>query len=765
MTASPYSPHGDRARPAVELLAFVGDAAGAAPSSLTDAAPWLLPIDFQHVSGGDLNTCTLQIDLDTLDSRYQDILVPVEVDRTVEIREVRNGNVDTLFAWGKLATNSISVNDRQESSTITCRLDPTALELKLLTYHDYYDDDADQTVKVYRDLVFNPVHEGVVVGNRSTAGDDDGAFHFLSHWSVKTIRSLALQQQAPKRWTLAEAVHRLCWYCNPDEERLTNPTITDLRNTLDDTERDTQFRNHTIPLGSTLFDALDALLRPYSCSWRLKWSGALGSVVTEIEIFELGRGLEEPLRIQRLGDTIHNRRTNVADVKVDFDITAQPNRIIAVSGLRQLEVEINLYPAWDPADDPLGVSNGFLDEYDELANGDDYQLGEKKEHVGRKWAANEAGDYNGFRSSQTTAQVLPQTVRRVRRPMLPCLTRARDGQLVGNRGYVLDWQDFADEWHEVQDAYRVATDEAAIWFTELPPVEIWNEYLADKENYGLKITATIVLDDRVLVETNRRSDSPQGQDHWLYLDLSSEYAEKRLDMSSPFYADRKFALVSAGQDINGDWDLILDRDPVDVLNVGQKIAALDNSRENVYTVKEMSGVTIKVQEDASAIATSGAAGNLVFANTDCEGCGERLTQTANKARDDNDYALVAPTFELHGIDHPEYEIGKLVPNAQPRNVSFAGRRGGSRSPQIVAINYVFHGRQRTTLILEQFRGSLPAGMSAAGSPSAAASKLVSEKSLGIGGPASWMTGREAAAMAHGTKISEYQTRRANWDDR
>lgn len=704
MTAAPATFTSPRSREAVELLCFIGGEDGSAPAGLDDAAGWLIPIDFQYVSGGEFNTMTLRVDTDKLESRYQDVLVPVEVDRTIELRQVLNGTVDKLFAWGKLATNSIGVTASQESSTITCRLDPTALELKLLRHGTYWDEDAAQPIDVTRDLLFNPSEESSVWGNRSTKGDGNGAFYFLDHGSVRTDIALTLQDQNPKRWTLAQAVHRLCWLCNPDETRLKNPTITDLENVLDDPDRDAQFRDHTIALGSTLFEALDDLLRPYSCSWRLKWEGVIGSVVTEIEVFELGVGLEEPLLIQRIDDTIDAGKTNVAELKVDFDITAQPNRIVAVSGLRQYEVEIDLFPAWDPADDPTGVSAGFDDEYAELAESADYQLGGKKEHVGRKWAANEAGEYNGLRPSQATAQVLPHTTRRVRRPMLPCLTRARDGQLIGSRGYVLDWQDFNDDWHEVVDAYRVARDEAAIWFTELPPVEIWTEYLADKDNYRLKITATITLDDRQQAETQRRDDSPQGQDHWLYLDLSSQFSEKRLDITSPFYATRKFTLEDTTQDINGDWVLTLNAAVDDVLRPGQKLAVLDNTRENVYTAKNVSGTDVTVEESADVIAGSTAVGKLVFVNTDAEGCSERLTQVAKRTRDDNDFALVSPSFELHGIDHPQYEIGKLVPDAQPRNVSFAGRRGGERAPQIVAINYLFHGRQRTTLTMEQFLG-------------------------------------------------------------
>jgi len=706
MTAGPATPHSPRSRKPIQVMAFVGDADGSAPDdAAAHAAPWLLPIDIERVSGAAFNTLSCEIDLARLGDRYQDITVPIGVDRTVELRQVLNGNTDTLIAWGKLATNAIAWNKDQESSTVTCRLDPTALQLQLLESGLYYDNDAPAEISVERDLIFNPLEEGVVWGNRSTTQDANTAYYFLDHGSVRTATALTLQAQNPKRWTLAQAVHRLCWLCNPDEDRLTNPALTDLQNVLDNADRDAQFRNHTIRLGSTLFEALDNLLRPYSCGWYLDWSGELGSVTTELKVYKCGVGLTEPILAQRIGATVEAQKTNLARLDMNFDITAQPNRIVAVSGVKQYEVEIDLYPAWDPADDPTGVSAGYDDEYDQLGQDADYQIGGPKEHVGRKWAANESGEYNGWRTSQTEAQVLPNTVRRVRRPLSPCLTRARDGQQIGSRGYLLEWQDFEDTWREVIDAFQVARDEAAIWFSELPPVPIWTEYLEDKENYGLKLTATITVDDREQYETPRRTDSPQGQDHWLYLDLAERFSEKRLDSSSQFYDTRQFTLLSAVEHATtGDWILTLDGDVSDVLQVGQKIAVLDSTREGVYTAKAISGADVTVEEDASEIDGATGATHLVFVNTDAEGCAERLKQTATKARDDNDYALVAPTIQLHGLDHPQYTIGKLVPEAQPRNVAFAGRRDGSRSPQIVGVTYSFHGEQRTTLQLEQFRG-------------------------------------------------------------
>lgn len=708
MTAAPSSPSSPRSREAVKLIAFVGDDTGAAPTALTDAARWLLPIDFAYVSGGSqFNTLSFQIDLDTLESRYQDILVPIGVDRTVELREVRNGNVDHLVAWAKLATNAVTVNGQQESSTVTCRLDPTALKLQPIGYGVYWDTPAASAVNVARSLVFNPLEETLVWGNRSNLLDDYGAHCFLEHGTVRSQPSLDLQTQSPKRWTLAEAVHRVCWLCNTTEALLTNPQLTDLQAVLDDLGRDAQFRNREIPLGSTLFEALDLILLPYSCSWRLKWKGELGSVETSIEVFELGDGVEQPVRIQRLNDTMDASKTDVSDLQMNFDITAQPNRIRAVSALKQLEITLKLFPAWHPDHDPLAESE-YYDGWDKMARDPDYQPDGIYGHVGRKFTANEAGDYNGFRTSQAVQQTIAGTTRLIRRPLLPCLTRGRSGHLIGNNGYYLEWKDFDDVWHLVEDGFEVLDNEAGIVFTGMPPVDVWNQFESDRENFYLRLTATVELDDREEYETPRRDDSPQGQDHWLYLPLDHVFSEKRLndagDQVSRFYADRKFDLVSADVDATtGDWTLTLNADPKDVLTVGQKLAVLDSTRERIYTVKELVGAAVKVHEDADVIDGSTATGALVFVNTDAEGCTEQMKSFAERARDDNDFALVTPTIQLHGIDHREYEIGKLVPDAQPRNVSFAGRRGNIRPPQIVGVQYEFQNRQRTTLQLEQMR--------------------------------------------------------------
>ncbi|MEK9810818.1 MAG: hypothetical protein VW362_10245, partial [Candidatus Nanopelagicales bacterium] len=244
MTAGPPSPFSAASRPAVRLMAFVGNESGDAPSALTDAAAWLIPVDQQHLSGAAVNTLSFDIDLDRLEARYQDILVPVGVDRTVELREVRNGSVDRLIGWAKLAANSVSLTGQRETSRITCRLDATALELQPVRYALYYDGETAAEVEVEEDLIFNPQDQNNVRGNRSTELAADGQFYFLDPLSVRSEQSLTVQVQHPKRWTLAQAVHALCWHCNPDETRLTNPTLAELSKILDDATRDAQFLNH-----------------------------------------------------------------------------------------------------------------------------------------------------------------------------------------------------------------------------------------------------------------------------------------------------------------------------------------------------------------------------------------------------------------------------------------------------------------------------------------------------------------------------------------
>ena len=143
-------------------------------------------------------------------------------------------------------------------------------------------------------------------------------------------------------------------------------------------------------------------------------------------------------------------------------------------------------------------------------------------------------------------------------------------------------------------------------------------------------------------------------------------------------------------------------DPADVLAVGQRIAITNSGFEDVYTVRAIDSTYVTVEETPRD-PTADITGAIAWANTDVEDCTERLTAFATQARDDNDYALVAPEISLHGIDHPQYRIGDLVPDAQPRNVQFAGRRDGSRSPQVIGLRYEFHQRQRMTLLLEQYR--------------------------------------------------------------
>jgi hypothetical protein len=90
----------------------------------------------------------------------------------------------------------------------------------------------------------------------------------------------------------------------------------------------------------------------------------------------------------------------------------------------------------------------------------------------------------------------------------------------------------------------------------------------------------------------------------------------------------------------------------------------------------------------------------------------KIQKYAEEVQKTEDCAEVSVSVTLHGADHPEYEIGKLIDKVDGRNLSLDANKpdeGEPRRLQIVGYNLHLDGQQRMELLLETFvleRGDL-----------------------------------------------------------
>ena len=699
MPSSPPFTSNTLSRPAVRTLLLIGDTSGNPPTALTDTVDWLKLLEYRHEHGGkSLETMKLQIDLSRLPGRLQDVGIPTDSNRIVEARDARDPTI--LIAWGKLGQVGLQLSGNAETATVSTSI-PWYLLGGVLERVPYRDGVSSSTDLVHEDMIFNPEYDGSIVGNASTVLDSNGAHLFAHRGSLMTGPARTGQSQSAIRWTLAMALHRILWTLNETETFVTNPTLSALQSALNRADRDAMLINHRVRQGDNLPDTLDRLLKPLGYSWYLRASGPVGSVTTTIELFEYGQGLSKPLRAQRIGQQIRNQQTNVSQVAAQYDIDSNPNVYLGITAQEVREVTGELRAGWDAAEDTK--------TWDELHKEDDYKRSGDKRHVGRKWVLNEAGDYNGLRPEFTAANQLsglpPQLVRR--REFGPCLTlETESGAPIGNEGYDLRWFDFDGNEIEADFSFSVLKNEAGIWLDEIP-FELWSAFQiasGNGDDYVLKLTATITLDQGVRYEASRRSGTPNGADVPMLLDLSHRFQQAAVQdsgaLKSRFYDDRHPTLLAVTPGAAGTATLTASASVADFIKPGQRVLVIDDPIfEGIYTAASVSSSIITVAEEITATGTP--TGTLSL-NTAVEDSTQRLQDYVETAQADADYARLSVSADLFGVDWPQYQIGDLIAGVQPRNWAFNARAGNAqRLPQILGMVYTFDPQQKIRLKLEQ----------------------------------------------------------------
>jgi len=716
-TAAPQSPWTANSRPARHFAVLIGDDQGAFPADEQDIVRWLKLLRVTRPTGGQAtHEIELQVLLDKLDARLQDTQTPTGHDRIVEVREIADdGNLDRIIAWGKVAAQDLELTDNSERVTVSARVDWYLMGPNRFDSYEVWDGAQSEVVSIHDAAVFNPVVDGTVRANKSD--HKEGTDLLFAEWSAfETSNARDQQAHNQERWTIAEAVHTLIRLLNPDEDYLTNPTLSEITDQLNDEARDDLFVNHAIELDTTLPEALDSLLRPYGYWWSIEATGDIGSVSTSFVFGKLGEGVEQPLLVQRLNNTIDAGKTNIASegVQIEYDIATNPNYIRCYASKEQREVTLKLYPAWATSDDSTTLS---AINNETTTN---HRVGDKRD-IGRKWVLNEAGDYDGLRPEHNGVFAWPDDwlhcVRR--RTLLPALTLDADGEQIGANGYRLRYYDSNSKIQEFDWSYSVLTQEIGVYLEGNVPSEVWNGFVASTNTHKyLEITAAIELDFRTIGLASRRSDAPNAKEVRFDLDVSDKFATRVYDetasIKSVFADDRTHTIVRVVHTLGSDTVFEISGDQTKHIKAGQQFAAADPTGattpkyEGVYRTINVTyvaaddvtwlwikGQTLPESDPASDYGT-------VYLNANIEHCGLRIIEYAKRVRDEQDAAHVAVAASLHGVDHPQYQLGDLITGLHDRNVSFDAFGGDANEyPQVLGITYNFDP-PRTVLHLDEY---------------------------------------------------------------
>lgn len=517
MSAPPPNPLIELSTPAQRWVVLAAADAATSPV-VADEQTALQALRITRSAGGQqLDSCALRIDLELAEHRAEDEIPAYgAVPQQVEIRLADVfGDIDTeILFWGEIGLRQIGISDG-EQVTALARVEPrhfdTALDGQVVK-------DAGGTRRVTRlPLVFNPEIDGQILANMSSLVGANGEQLWVDPESVRTSAAQTVAGQTASLWTLAEAVHTLCWLCNPDQTHIDNPALADLQEVLAGAPL---LRNVTLPLGRYLPELLDLLLQPHGYNWYLRAALVSGVRTLTITLFQRGVGDEVELFLQAAGSGgVDPADTNVSDIGIEWNTADLANGIYCLGSFYEREVTIELLRGWAAADDALTV--------DELSKSDEAGISvfATKPNVHRKWVADEAGDYDTLRTGHDTAgaairsgliTALGASSVPKRRQPFPCLTLDSDGH---RRDPVVEWYDADDSTWKPAPGARVLETELGVYFDgDTPP-----DYLLDADTPRVRLTCCVRGDTAVFALAAPQPTSPNSGTIYLVVDVSDRF--------------------------------------------------------------------------------------------------------------------------------------------------------------------------------------------------------------------------------------------------
>lgn len=528
MPAAPQNPQtASTARQGTKFLAWVGDTDGGAPTEEQEDPTFRVLTVSRSAGGRQIDYALLAVDLGRREERLVDMETPTAWNRQVEIRIPGETDSSPVF-WGMLGSQSLSLDERDESATVTARLDRNAYGAPLIGMR-VRNPSGGAMVAIEMDPVFNPLVDGEIWSNRSTHKDPTGQFYVWVHpEAVQSTQAEAYQgETARQSWTLADMVFTLCWLLNPSETHIKNPTTEELQSAFTDAP---EVSNFWIRRGQYLPQYLDAILTPHGYGWFTRFgTDGDGNTVRKIAFFRRGAGTEKEVFFQRPNDDtppdLDLSKTNLKRLSHDLSVADLANRVYGYGAYEEREVTIELFRGWPEADDSL-----FPEELDRTDPESQYL---NHPDAWRTWIANEGGDWNGTRPEITAppdlASVFTLLTAR-RRRLEDCLQTDNSGRRIPP---VAEWYDPADQtegdpevWKAIPPgSYSVLTDQIGIRFNGAQPPD---DIATGGAGVRVRITGTVTGDKRLNRDADRRDESPNGQDVILFLDVSNRFFDRQV---------------------------------------------------------------------------------------------------------------------------------------------------------------------------------------------------------------------------------------------
>lgn len=365
---------------------YAGTAGAAPPDSGATAltGTWCGRV-VQSASGSRLDYADLRWNLSApMENRAQ----PANFARMVDVRLPSSPEIK--IARGDYVRESAQVMQAGDELTAQVQLRPYHFGAPLTGYWCRSAPTGSRHI-VTDDIVFNPVVDGVIRGNKSSvaitgsAAANREAFYFAHAESLDTSAATAKLGETASLWSVRQAMMYLLWVGSYDANLLTRSEFIETPVTSDSLVVNSalisgpQVRDVRIPLGTYLPQALDLLLIPLGYNWYVDYDRASKPI---IKLFMIGNGLPKEINLQAVGSVLNLTDSNCNQFSIDNAIGDSFNEVQIFGDYQRAEVTLPLYAAWPSAKDAMNEWALNRDGENWLGN----------ESVWRMWIANEAGD-------------------------------------------------------------------------------------------------------------------------------------------------------------------------------------------------------------------------------------------------------------------------------------------------------------------------------------------------------------------------------------
>lgn len=466
---------------------------------------------------GTVPVCHIERDLGigAANKRVKDINLGDRVQWVVEVWNIDpvTGDRTTPVFVGQIVEQGFKLAEGAEVETATATI-PVHWFGPVCKGQDVYDPQQDEIVTVHHDLEFNPMVDGLVIGNARAVQSDFAGFDapilFVDPESTRTESARELHVGTlfyeVREWTFRDMLSYLTGRLNEDEQFIKNPEIDE-----DFADDAPPIRNLVLPRGRRLLDYLSTLLPMFGYDWRIKCidDAERGGAFPQLEVFERGLDVRNAvdLELDEIGESVNKSQVEQLDMTVN--VGSMASKVTIHGALKEVQFTLPLYPGWPSSEDATVTVNT------------PYTI------AGKIWIANEGGDYTDLRAEIDDPPDLGADFvtknRKAENTYLLVLGNEASYVVVEWRSPDTSWQRIPTEW-----GWTLLTNRVGIVFSK-PPLQLVES--------GVEVRITCILRADKRVETTwEDEDSLLDDEVETLIDMSDRYFYRQIQDTGDYEA-------------------------------------------------------------------------------------------------------------------------------------------------------------------------------------------------------------------------------------